>query len=132
VVVTASIEGFSARSSVTVEAAQVDAQTAIRSIIADYARALTARDVDAVRRAYPGLTQQDAVQLRNTFAGTESLEAVLAVQSLDDRGDAATAQVAGTYRFVAGGRRSELPVRFTAIFERVAGSWRFIERRDGS
>ena len=114
---------------VTVEAAPVDTRTAIDDLIENYARALESGDIDAVRRAYPGLTDEQEQQLGQALAFMQDLRADLSVESLDDQGDVATAEVTGTYEYVTNGRQEQAPITFRAVFERAADGWRMIQTR---
>ncbi len=108
--------------SVTVEAAPVDARTAITEIIAAYARALESGDINAVRAAYPGMTSQEE---RNLSAALPNMErAALTVGAVSEQGERATADVSGTYTFNNDGRRTDVPVTFRATFERAGSGWR--------
>ena len=120
--ITATAGSESAIVNVTVEAAPVDARTAITEIITAYAGALEGGDINAVRRAYPGMTSQ---QERDLGAALPNLDrAILNVVSVDDQGDVATAVVRGEYVFLSDGRRQQAPVSFRATFERAGSGWR--------
>jgi serine/threonine protein kinase len=120
--ITASAGSASAVVRVTVAAPVVDARTAVDEIVAAYARALESRDINQVRRVYPGMTAQ---QERDLSAALPSMRAAnLHVESLSEQGDGATARVAGTYTFDAGGRTQQVPVTFTATFQRDGSGWR--------
>jgi hypothetical protein len=119
---TASAGGVSATVSVTVEAAPVDARTAIPELIAAYARALQSRDITEVRRAYPGMTQQQETQLRQSLPNLQT--ATLNVESIEEQGDVVTAMVRGQYVFTFDGRPQQAPVSFRATFERAGAGWR--------
>jgi len=109
---------------VTVTAPPVDTRTAIAEAIGTFARALESRDMAAVRRAFPGMTQEQ----ERGFAGsiTSMQRATLDVGQIEESGDVATASVSGEYAFVEGGRRYATPVTFRATFERQGGAWRFM------
>jgi serine/threonine-protein kinase len=117
--VTASAGGQSRTVSVSVT---VDTRTAVEELIVAYARALESGDMEALRRAYPGMTSQQEQNFRQSIQSIERAD--LGIASLDERGDAATADVRGTYEFLVNGRRSTSPVTFRATFERVNGVWR--------
>jgi len=120
--ITASAGGVSGTVGVTVTAPLVDTRTAVEELITAYSRALESGDINAVRRAYPGMTQQQQQQLSQSIQFIERAD--LRIASLQDLGDTATAAVEGTYQFVTDGRRSSSPVGFRATFERVDGAWR--------
>jgi ketosteroid isomerase-like protein len=100
----------------------IPTRTAIEELVAAYALALESRDINAVRRVYPGMTQQ---QERDLSAALPSMQAAnLRVESLQEQGDEATARVAGEYVFLDGGRQQRAPVQFTATFQRDGTAWR--------
>lgn len=127
--VIATSEGARAEATVVVAAARIDARTAIETAIADYARALSARDIGAVRAAYPGIRQSEVSTMENTFAGVDELRASLSVLSVEEVGDRATAVVSSTWVFIVSGRSPQTVQNdFNAIFQRSGGEWRFMER----
>jgi hypothetical protein len=102
----------------------VDVATAIEELVTGFARALESGDINAVARAFPGMTPQQ----RQNFSGAiVSLEAAtLSVGGVETSGDEATAMVTGEYVFNNDGRRQTSPVSFRATFERRAGVWQMI------
>jgi serine/threonine-protein kinase len=120
--ITASAGGTSTAVRVSVAAPVIPTRTAIEELVAAYALALESRDINAVRRVYPGMTQQ---QERDLSAALPSMQAAnLRVESLQEQGDEATARVAGEYVFLDGGRQQRAPVQFTATFQRDGTAWR--------
>ena len=128
---TAAVGEVDASVGVSVEAAPVDARTAIDDLIAAYARALESGDIGEVRRVNTGMTEQEARQTGSALQYMQDLAVDLRVESFEDHGDTATANVVGTYRFVTAdsGRRQELPVRFAANFQRSPAGWRMTGTR---
>jgi hypothetical protein len=128
---TAAVEGVESSAAVSVEAAPVDARTAIEDLIGAYARALESGDIGEVRRVNTGMTEQQARETAGALRYMQDLAVDLRVASFEDHGDTATANVVGTYRFVTAdsGRRQELPVTFTANFERYVAGWRMTGSR---
>jgi hypothetical protein len=126
--ITAAAGATTATVGVTVAAAPVEARTAVPELIAAYARALQSRDINALRQAYPGMTQQQETQFRASLPALQS--ATLNVQSVDEQGDVATAMVSGEYVFVFDGRRQATPVNFRATFERAGAGWRMMRTED--
>jgi hypothetical protein len=123
--ITASAGGVSQSVDVTVEAPTVDARTAITEVVASYARALESGDMEAVRRAYPGMTAEQEQNLRLSIESIERAD--FRVVSFQEEGDAATATVEGTYGFVTNGRRTtSQPFTFRATFARSGAVWRMI------
>ena len=101
-----------------------DPRPLIEQAIAAYARALESRDVEAVRRAYPGLTRRQEDAWRGLFQGVRELRADLKPSSIQVEGtDAARASVGGTLELVSRDGRQRQPITFQAALERAAGGW---------
>jgi hypothetical protein len=96
----------------------------IEAAIQGYARALESRDVQQVRRAYPGLTAQQAQVWRDFFGMVSALKVDLAIKQLQISGDVAEAEVEGTNQYVQSRRPQRQPIAFHATLERSSGSWR--------
>jgi len=90
----------------------------------NYARALESRDVANVRRAYPGLTPQQAQVWRDFFGMVSELKVDLEIKQLQITGDVAEAQVEGLSQYVQGRRPQRQPVSFHATLDHGSGSWR--------
>jgi hypothetical protein len=77
------------------------------------------------------MTEQQARETAGALQYMQDLAVDLRVESFEDHGDTATANVVGTYRFVTAdsGRRQELAVRFAADFERSPAGWRMTGTR---
>ena len=101
----------------------------IEAAIQGYARALESRDVQQVRRAYPGLTPQQAQQWRDFFGMVSELKVDLAIKQLQITGDVAEAQVEGLSHYVQGRRPQRQPVSFHATLDRASGAWRIASIR---
>ena len=96
----------------------------IDAAIQAYARALESRDVQQVRRAYPGLTPQQAQVWRDFFGMVNDLKVDLSVKQIQITGDVAEAQVEGISQFTQNRRAQQQPMSFHATLERTSGSWR--------
>jgi hypothetical protein len=96
----------------------------IDAAIQGYARALESRDVQQVRRAYPGLSAQQAQVWRDFFGMVNDLKVDLAIKQLQITGDVAEAQVEGTSQFTQNRRAQQQPMSFHATLERTSGAWR--------
>ena len=101
----------------------------IEAAIQAYARALESRDVQQVRRAYPGLTPQQAQVWRDFFAMVSDMKVDLAIKQLQITGDVAEAQVEGFNQYVQGRRPQRQPVSFHATLDRTSGAWRIASIR---
>ena len=101
------------------------AQADLREVIARYARAISSRDIGAVRSAYPGITRDQQQGFERFFSSTKSLTASLLIGGLDVRDRSAEGRVTGTYEFIGGSGRKEVQmVSFRAQFERDGETWR--------
>lgn len=102
----------------------VDPRPQIEGVIAAYARALQARDLTAVKRIAPGLGAERLKNLQDFFQSVRNLKVSLDIKGLDVSGDAASAQLSGTFAYVEpGGNAVNQPVRFRATLERGADGW---------
>jgi len=96
----------------------------IDGAIQGYARALESRDVQQVRRAYPGLTPQQAQVWRDFFGMVSDLKVDLAIKQLQITGDVAEAQVEGLSQYTQNRRPQRQPLSFHATLDRTSGAWR--------
>jgi serine/threonine-protein kinase len=104
-------------------AAEVRAE--LEALLAAYARALEARSIPELQRAYPGLTTTQRQSWDRFFADVERLRARLELGDVSLNGDTAEANVTGSYEY--GGRRTETqPVSFRVTFRREGGRWRLV------
>jgi len=96
----------------------------IESAIQTYARALESRDVQQLRRAYPGLSTQQEQVWRDFFATVTDLKVDLVIKQLQITGDVAEAQVEGVSQFTQNRRSQQQPMSFHATLDRTSGAWR--------
>jgi serine/threonine protein kinase len=101
----------------------------IEAAIQGYARALESRDVQQVRRAYPGLTPQQAQVWRDFFGMVTDLKVDLAIKQLQITGDVAEAQVEGLSQYTQSRRPQRQPVSFHATLDHASGAWRIASIR---
>ncbi len=106
--------------------APVDPRPDIQKVIDDYARALESRDMDQVRRAYPGLTSGQQQSWQDFFQSVRHLKAGLTVTAVHLSGLTAEAIVSGIYEYdnARTGGAERRPVTFRAILLVDAGGWR--------
>jgi serine/threonine-protein kinase len=97
-----------------------DAQTAVRDLVAAYARALESKDMVRVRALYPGMSAATERQTRDAMAEMNELVVRLAPSSITIDGTRAQARVSGEWTW-RGGR--PLQVNNLYRFERRAGGW---------
>ena len=76
-----------------------DARLEIKAVIADYARALESRDLNEIRRVYPGLTPAEQTTFIQFFASVSDLKAELTINRLVMAGGSADAMVNGVYEY---------------------------------
>lgn len=103
-----------------------DPRVGIDRAIAAYARAIETEDVSEIRRAYPGLTNQQAQGWDAFFKSVKNLKAHITVDAANVSGGTAEAQVAGTYEYDArsNGNHDKTPVKFNASLVKESVGWR--------
>jgi serine/threonine protein kinase len=110
-----------------------DPRPDIQKVIGDYATALESRDIEQVRRAYPGLTAAQQASWQTFFDRVRNLKANLTVASLNltAGGASADATVSGVYEYdnASTGRAERRPVTFHATLARDASGWRITSIR---
>ena len=109
-----------------VATAPVDPKPLIEAAIASYGRALETRDVESVRRAYPGLTATQAQGWRDFFGSVSSLKTNLHITQSNVTGDQADASVEGSFQYVQDRRSQTQPLKFHASLERRGASWQIV------
>jgi tRNA A-37 threonylcarbamoyl transferase component Bud32 len=103
-----------------------DPAPAIRAVFADYAQAIEARSIPAIRRVYPGLSPAQSKEWEEFFGAVSAIDVDLAVSDLSVSGDSADARLSGVYVFQNPGSRRTVrePVSFQAHLRRQGGDWR--------
>jgi hypothetical protein len=94
--------------------------------VAEYARAIEARSIPAIRRVYPGLSPAQSKDWEDFFGAVSAIDVELEVSDLAVRGDSADARVSGVYVFQnPGTRRTQRePVSLQARLHRAGSEWR--------
>ena len=101
-----------------------NAEGEIAGVVARYARAIEARDVGAVRTAYPGLTSTQERNFAQFFKAVRELKASFTMSGLDVNGTSADARLNGVYEFVtSGGQHERQAVSLQASFRNADGGW---------
>ena len=102
-----------------------DPRVEIKAVIADYGRALESRDLNEVRRAYPGLTSAEQETFRQFFQSVRELKAGLTINRLVIAGGSADAIVSGVYEYVDAktGRTKRDTTAFRATLVQDAAGW---------
>ena len=105
-----------------------DPRPDIQRVIADYATALESREIEQVRRTYPGMTAAQQGSWQTFFDRVRNLKATLGIASLTVAagGGSADATVSGVYEYdnASTGRAERRPVTFRATLTRDANGWR--------
>ena len=97
----------------------------IASIVQAYARAIESRDISAVRRAYPGITSDQARGFEQFFQSARSIDVTFRVTDLETNGNSADARLVGSYRYTTSdGKSQQQPVSFSASLRYDGSSWR--------
>ena len=101
----------------------------VGSAVAAYARAIESRDIGAVRRAYPGLTSDQARGFEEFFDSAKNINVTFRVVGLEANGNSADARLVGTYEYTSGSRTERQPVSFAASLRYDGTSWRLVSVR---
>jgi hypothetical protein len=103
----------------------------IRALFAEYAKAIEARSVEAIRRTYPGLLPEQAREWEEFFRGVTDIEVELSLTGLKVAGDVAEAGLAGVYIFrnPSTRRTQRETVAFQASLRREGERWRIASLR---
>jgi serine/threonine-protein kinase len=106
--------------------AAVDPKVEIEKAISAYARAIETEDVGEIRRAYPGLTSQQAQGWDAFFKSVKGLRARLGTDDISVAGNSAEAKVSGSYEYDtrANGSHDKTPVKFNVSLVREGSGWR--------
>ena len=102
----------------------------IASAVQAYARAIESRDIGAVRRAYPGITSDQARGFEQFFQSARSINVTFRVTDVETSGNSADARLVGTYQYMtADGKSERQPVSFSASLRYDGSSWRLTSVR---
>ena len=95
----------------------------LRDLIAQYAHAISARDLIAIRAVYPRITDEQQRGFEKFFASTTELKATLSLGNIDVNDVTAEGRVTGVYAFTSSGRSERQALSFRALFERRGDKW---------
>ena len=102
----------------------------IIAVVGDYARAIEARDLGALRRIYPGMTPGQQSAFEDFFRSVRALRAGFTTSNLQIDGGMAEVRLTGTYDFVtASGQAEHQPLTLQATLRKDQSGWRFISIR---
>ena len=95
-----------------------------------YARAIESRDVSAIRRVYPGLTQDQQRGFEQFFESARKIDVTFRVASVEGTPTTADVRVTGRYEYESSpGRAERQSVSFVAALRRDGGAWRLVSMR---
>ena len=109
------------------ETPTVSDSTLIARVVQSYARAIESRDVEAVRRAYPGLSSAQQRGFVQFFQATRALQVSFSIARLTMTDSSADARVTGTYEYATSRGETREPVAFDATLRKESGVWRLVE-----
>jgi hypothetical protein len=103
-----------------------DQHTAIGVVIADYGRAIEARDISAIKRLYPTITEAQQRDWQQFFNAVQNIKVSLTITQLDISDATADARITGSYRYenTSARRLEDQPVSFHASLRRDGAGWR--------
>jgi eukaryotic-like serine/threonine-protein kinase len=102
----------------------------IAALVAEYARAIEARDLAAIKAVYPAISAEQQSGFQRFFATVKSLRARLSAGTPTINAASATAQVSGMYDYTdAAGKEQQQRVAFRATFRRDANRWIIVSVR---
>ncbi len=102
----------------------------IAALVAEYARAIEARDLTAIKAVYPSISAEQQNGFQRFFATVRSLRARLSVGTPTVNAASATAQVSGMYDYTdAAGKEQQQRVAFRATFRRDGDRWTIVSVR---
>ena len=99
-----------------------DPRAEVGQLVERYREAIETRQVEGIRRLYPGLTAQQERAWSAFFGSVSELAARLEMTSFESAGDSARATIAAVYDFRSD-RRQTQNTTFTMRFRRTATGW---------
>jgi len=108
-----------------------DVRPAVFAAVAAYARAIESMNLHDLKVVYPGMTGMQERGWEQFFQLVREVKAELSAQQLSVVGEAADAQVTGTYLYLntSTGRQERQPVSFHASFKKQGGVWHIVQVR---
>ena len=86
--------------------------------------------MSAVRRAYPGITSDQARGFEQFFQSARNINVTFRASNIDVNGNNADARLVGSYQYVGSDGKSERqPVSFSATFRYDGSNWRLVSVR---
>jgi hypothetical protein len=102
-----------------------DPRPQIREAIAAYGRAMEGRDVDGLKRVYPGISRQKVTALQDFFQNARSIQTRIEPIQIEVSGDEANVVVRGsmTFQSINPSRQQTSPLNFHARLVRQGSIW---------
>jgi uncharacterized protein YjdB len=102
-----------------------DPRPQIREAIAAYGRAMEGRDVDGLKRVYPGISRQKVTALQDFFQNARSIQTRIEPIQIDVSGDEANVVVRGsmTFQSINPSGQQTSPLNFHARLVRQGSTW---------
>lgn len=104
-----------------------DDESAIRAVVAAYARAIESKDLALFRSIKPNLGAAEERRIQQGFRAVTSQKVNINIESIDRRGDRATLRLRRQDIIEAGGRRQSPESRQTLTLAKSNGKWFIIE-----
>ena len=104
-----------------------DDESAIRAVVAAYARAIETKDLELFRSIKPNLGADEERRIEQGFRAVKSQKVNITISSIDRRGDRASLQLRRQDIIEAGGRRQSPESRQTMTLAKSNGNWFIIE-----
>ena len=105
----------------------VDDDSAIRAVVATYARAIESKDLALFRSIKPNLGADEERRIQQGFRAVTSQKVNITITSIDRRGDAASVHLSRQDIIEAGGRRQSPESRQTMTLAKSNGTWVIVE-----
>jgi hypothetical protein len=106
---------------------EVDEASAIRAVIATYARAIESKDLALFRSIKPNLARDEERRIQQGFRAVTSQKVNITIVSIDHRDDRATVQLRRQDIIEADGRRQAPVSTQTMTLARHNGNWTIVE-----
>ena len=100
-----------------------DHRAEIRRVINLFVSAVESRDVDQLRRIYPGLTEQDEASWASFFETTDSLKMTASLASMTVGDGVAEALLNGRYDYLRSGEPRSFDIHLAVGFHLGAAGW---------
>jgi len=98
--------------------------------VAQYARAIEARDLGGIKSLYPPISDAQERGFRDFFNNVRTLKATLVLGALTVDGNSATAPITGAYDYLdRSGKLQHQALAFRATFRRDGSTWRIASVR---